>query len=325
MTVRNLFVALLIAVVTNFAAAQKIDRIIFFGDSLSDAGNNFIFSGTSSRQPFDLGPTSFSYDIGGHHYSNGNTWAEYLATSLHLPASGGPSLRSPGLFTDYAVGDARARANAPVFPFFDLSTQVGEFLHDFAGQVPANSLVVVFIGANDVNDALNALVTDPSGVTSAGILQAAGDAITHNIELLYGAGARMFLVVGIPDLGKTPYVQFIGQFINPQIPAIAGLFTGFINSGLAQFTAALPILLPPDPVHPLQFARFFDVSALLDQALASPASFGITNIGRCTVPGVIGNAICSTPNRYLFWDGTHPTTAAHAAVAKAALQLLPPQ
>src|SRR5512140_10028 len=156
------------------ASAQKIDRVIFFGDSLSDAGNHFIYSnGASSRQPFSFGPPEASYDIGGHHYSNGNTWAEQLATSLHTPTSGNPSLRGPGRFTDYAVGRARARANAPEFPYFDLATQVNQFLTDFGGQVPENSLVVIWIGGNDIDDALNALSGDPSGQTSAGIIGAA--------------------------------------------------------------------------------------------------------------------------------------------------------
>jgi phospholipase/lecithinase/hemolysin len=308
------------------ASAQKIDRVIFFGDSLSDAGNHFIYSNSSSRQPFSFGPPEASYDIGGHHYSNGNTWAEQLASSLHTPTSGNPSLRAPGLFTDYAVGRARARANAPEFPFFDLSTQVNQFLTDFHGQVPENSLVVIWIGGNDIDDALNALNTDPSGQTSAGIIGTATTAVATNVGVLYGAGARMFLIVNVPDFAKTPYVQFLGANVNPAIPGIATLFTGFYDDGLAQLAVGFPFIAPPDPVHPLQFVRLFDVNALFSQILETPATFGITNIkDRCTRPGIVGGAICSTPNRYLFWDGIHPTSTTHAAVANAALQLLPAQ
>ena len=32
-------------------------------------------------------------------------------------------------------------------------------------------------------------------------------------------------------------------------------------------------------------------------------------------PGVKGNAKCSNPNDYLFWDGIHPTTVGHALLA----------
>ena len=309
------------------ASAQKIDRIIFFGDSLSDAGNHFIFSnGASLRQPFSFGPPIASYDIGGHHFSNGNTWAEQLATALHTPTSGNPSLRAPGLFTDYAVGRARARAGAAEFPNFDLSSQVNQFLADFGGQVPSNSLVVIWIGANDIDDALNALTDDPSGETSAGIIQTAATAVATNVGALYAAGARMFLIVNIPDFGKTPYVQFVGNNLNPAVPGIATLFTNFYDGGLAQLVAGFPFLAPADPVHPLLFVRLFDVNALFSQILEKPAIFGISNAtDRCTTPDVVGRGICSTPNRYLFWDGIHPTTTTHAAVAGAALQLLPAQ
>jgi hypothetical protein len=40
---------------------------------------------------------------------------------------------------------------------------------------------------------------------------------------------------------------------------------------------------------------------------------------------VRSNAICSKPDSYLFWDATHPTTAGHLVIAKAAFGLLPPQ
>jgi phospholipase/lecithinase/hemolysin len=34
------------------------------------------------------------------------------------------------------------------------------------------------------------------------------------------------------------------------------------------------------------------------------------------------DAICERPNRYLFWDGIHPTVAGHEIVEDAAQQLL---
>jgi phospholipase/lecithinase/hemolysin len=308
------------------ASAQHIEQIVFFGDSLSDSGNHFIFTGLSSRQPFSLDAPSASYDIGGHHFSNGSTWAEQLARVVHSPTSGSPALRAPGVFTNYAVGQARARVGAPVFSDFDLRAQVEHYLADFGGQVPPGTLVSIWIGGNDVSDALNALVTDPSGVTTAGILQDALSATADSIALLYGAGARMFLIANIPDLAYTPYVHFLDANVFPGIAAAATAVTTSYNTALGQFLTALPLLLPPDSVHPLQFIDLLDANAIIGQIVASPASFGIVDASnRCTTPEVIGQAICSTPQRFLFWDGTHPTSTGHWAVAQAALQLLPPQ
>jgi phospholipase/lecithinase/hemolysin len=330
LTRTRLFLALLL--LTAFSAlsvsAQKIDHIMFFGDSLSDPGNHFIQTGQSSRQPFLFEPPDASYDIGGHHFSNGNTWAEQLATALHLPTSGDPALRGPSHFTNYAVGGARSRGDLPcsipatLFPHCGLTSQVNSFLGDFGGHVPANSLVVIWIGANDVDDALSALSFDPSGQTSVAILQQALQSLQANVGMLYGAGARMFLIANVPNLGFTPFVRALG----PGAMAVAGLFTDFFDGYIGQFVAALPFVVPPDPTNPLAVARLFDVNALFAQVLASPGSFGFSNVAdRCTVPLVVGNAICSTPNRYLFWDAIHPTAAGHNALADAALKLLPPQ
>ena len=311
---------------TQPAAAQAINHIVFFGDSLSDSGNHYIFTDASSRQPFSVEPPEASYDIGGHHFSDGATWAEQLATALHTPTSGGPALRVPGVFTNYAVGRARARAGAPVFPDFDLRTQVNRYLADFGGHVPANTLVAIWIGGTDVEDALSALMIDPSGVTTAGILQEAVLAVLDSVATLYGGGARMFLIANIPSLAYTPYVRFLDGSVYPGIATAATVVTIAYDTALSQLCAVLPVLLPADPVYPLQFITLLDTNALIGEIMASPASFDIADpSSRCTVPETIGHAICSTPDRYLFWDGIHPTTTGHRAVGQAALEVLPPQ
>ena len=300
------------------ASAQQISRIFFFGDSLSDAGNHFIATRTSSRQPFSLDPPIASYDIGGHHFSDGATWAEQLATALQIPTSGNPSLRVPGVFTNYAVGRARSGAHSPIFSDFDLSTQVNEYLSDFAGQPPQpTDLFVIWIGANDVGDALTVLLTppqlggDPSGKTSAIILGNAVQAVATNLAKLAAFGAPRFLIANVPDLAKTPYIRFLGVTQSPLIPQFASLFSGFYNQGLLQVVGQNPLI------------RLLDTNALFEDILAAPENFGLSNTtDRCTTPLVQGNAICSQPHSYLFWDGFHPTTTTHTAIAQRALQVL---
>ena len=304
----------------SFACAQKIDKIVFFGDSLTDSGNNFILTGQSTRIPFPLGPAAYSYDIGGHQYSNGQVWSQYIANALHLPHSALPFLQSPnGDFTNYAVGDARSRSGAPAFPDFDLTQQVDIFLGEFDGNPPPNTLIAIWIGANDLEDALDALKTDPSGGTSEVILQQATAAVLENLQTLYQHGARMFLVVNIPDLSKTPYVRFLG-LTDPTIPAIASQITNEFNTALESVASGFSV--SPG----LQYFRLFDANALLDLVISSPGKFHLLDaIDRCTVPLVKANAICSMPDSYLFWDATHPTTAAHFIIAKTVFDLLPPQ
>ena len=101
-------VVLLASSLASSAFGQPFTGMFVFGDSLSDSGNHFIEFGVSARQPFAPIPIA-SYDIGGHHFSNGATWVEQLATAVHMSNSGGPAFRVPGVFNNYAVGRARAR------------------------------------------------------------------------------------------------------------------------------------------------------------------------------------------------------------------------
>jgi phospholipase/lecithinase/hemolysin len=304
-----------------FASAQKIQRIAFFGDSLTDSGNNFLLTGQSTSIPFPLGPAAFSYDIGGHQYSNGQVWSQLLANGLGLPLSGLPRLQSNSgqLFSNYAVGEARSRSNAPAFPDFNLTQQVLDFIDDYNGTVPPNTLIAIWIGANDLEDALDALKTDPSGGTSEVILQQATAAVFENLQTLYQHGARMFLIANIPDLSETPYVRFLG-LTDPTIPTIASQMTNEFNTSLESVASGFSV--SPG----LQYFRLFDANALLDLIVSSPGKYHLLDaIDRCTVPLVKSNAICSMPDSYLFWDATHPTTAGHRLIAKAVFDLLPPQ
>jgi len=300
------------------AFGQAFTGIVFFGDSLSDPGNHFVEFGTSAHQPFAPIPDA-SYDIGGHHFSNGATWAEHVATDLHMPTSGGPALRTPGVFTNYAVGRARARQCTTVpaacpggaYPtgVVDLAFEVSHFLADFAGSAPPAHLYAMWIGANDLDDALTALQTDPTGATSVAIIQAAVASEAASLQALYAAGARTFLIPSAVNLAFSPFLRSLG----PTVQFLATQFAAAYNAGLDQVVAALSAL------PGIKFIRF-DGNAFFAQVEAQPAAFGITDaLDSCLTFGVIGHAICSTPNRHLFWDGIHPTAAGHRLIADAVL------
>jgi phospholipase/lecithinase/hemolysin len=288
-----------------FSEEQTEPVLVVFGDSLSDSGNFHANTGQFSVRPYDLIPAA-PYAHGGFHFSNGSTWVEQLAAQLADPQSTKPSLRSPRVFTNYAYGTARSRPGASGF---DLGSQVSLFLTDFANQAPGGTTYVLWTGGNDVRDALGALQIDPTGATSGGILQAAVTATADNIIALYGSGARNFLVANAPNIGLTPAMRALG----PQAQGAALQLSVLYNQGLDQAMDGLSAL-PGIRINRL------DIFAILTDLVADPASAGLSNsTDACITPGVVAGAICDRPQDYLFWDGIHPTRAAHRQIAEAAL------
>ena len=308
---RLAFALCLVTLTASMAPARAADSrgIVFFGDSLSDPGNHYIAFGQVTRPPYQ--PVAiYPYAMGGHHFSNGPTWAEDLTDELDTPVSGKPALREPGVFTNYAVGRARARPGAPVFADFDLGTQVGAFLTDFGGRAPSNRTYVIWIGANDLFDALEALQVDQTGTASMQIIQQAIGATAESMQLLWAAGAREFLVLNLADPALTPYVRSLG----PVAQGASTQLTAAYNGALAQVLASLGAL-------PQIQIRQFDVDAFLHTVASSPGRYGLRDVQHpCLTFGVATNAVCADPDRYLFWDGIHPTRAGHFLISSALLR-----
>jgi phospholipase/lecithinase/hemolysin len=303
-----LAVAVCLVLVSTASAAETFDRMVIFGDSLSDPGNHFVAFGITSQPPYAPLP-DFPYGIGGHHFSNGPTWAERLTRALGMPTSGKPALRAPGIFTNYAVGRARARANAPAFPQFDLGTQVQRFLADVSGHAPSSALYVIWIGANDFDDALVAMQTNPAEAPV--ILDAAVRAIAGNVYTLWAAGARNFMILNLPDPTFAPVVRALPAQLQAIVRQAGAMYNEAIHGALAQLSALPGLRLDP-----------FDVNAVFGEIVATHGDDELSNVTEpCLSFGVTVHAVCKHPSRYLFWDAAHPTTAGHRLIAEAALRL----
>jgi phospholipase/lecithinase/hemolysin len=287
------------------------DRIVTFGDSLSDAGNAYLATGDFAVRPFDPVPAA-PYLIGRFRFSNGPTWIEWLARGLRLPRSGRPALLRPGIYANYAIGGARARPSAgPV----DIDREIDLFLGDFGGLAPLEALYAIWIGSNDLRDAFAALGSDPTGAASQAIIAEALEATGDSIERLWDAGASSFLVLNLPNLTVSPAVRALG----PAAQAAAQDLSVRYNAGLEQTLQDLEAL--PD-LEGIIIARL-DIFAILNAAAADPESVGLINVtDSCITPDVVRGAICRRPDTYLFWDYVHPTTQAHRLLGKEAKAVL---
>jgi phospholipase/lecithinase/hemolysin len=307
---RILFVGLLscaIALPAIVHAQGRISEIVIFGDSLSDTGNAF------ALQKVNNTPPSYSVDLflipddayarGGHHFTNGATWAEDFARPLGLAADVNPAFRDADpRATNYAVGGARAFDDGTC-KSFNLPCQVQIFLQDFGGSAPADALYVIEIGGNDLRDAL--ATGDPS------LINAALGSVFANIQTLYQAGARKFLVWNAPDIGLTPAIRSLGPVAMAAASAAAlGYKTGL--DGVLASLEALPGIAITE----------FDLFGTLHAIVANPSAVGLNDVTDACISPNDPPFVCKNPDTYLFWDGIHPTKAAHAILAQAVAQSL---
>lgn len=290
-------------------AKTGFSRIVAFGTSLSDPGNAFVFLKQMTLPPYDrldqfLVPDA-PYAKGGHTFSNGDTWIEIVGRMLGLAGDTGPAFQSQGVAANYAVGGARAREHG----INTLSTQVDAFLNDVAGRAPSDALYVVEMGANDIRDALAA------GASSGGVISSAVDSIGLNIERLYAAGARRFLVLNGPDISLTPAVGILDS-LNRGARRFASFLTLAFNSGLEAALSNIEMKFPD-----IEIIRL-DVFGLLNMMVLQPERFGLrVTDSACLTPNTPPFE-CKAPDEYLFWDGIHPTKTANSALAAEALRLL---
>lgn len=297
--------ALIMLLPVPVAWADGPQRFVVFGDSLSDPGNAFVLLKKLEVPPFPSLIPDAPYARGAGHFSNGPTWVEQLSWVENALPSAGPALALPGVFSNYAVGGARARATGS--GSFDLSIQVNSFLQDFHASAPRDALYVVWLGGNDVRDALQAFAGGRPDI-AASILSQAVASIYTNLFTLYQSGARRFLIPNAPDIGLAPAVRLQG-------PSAQNLATYLAS----QFNLALEGMLQSLEATPGVRVVRLNVFTILDEIVANPAAQSLTDAtDACIQLNTRTDAFCPRPDQYLFWDGIHPTVAGHRILARRA-------
>jgi outer membrane lipase/esterase len=227
-------------------------------------------------------------------FSNGNVWVESFASSLGLFVT--PSLLGG---TNFAFGGARTGSLTGVTDSFSPSLSLQrDALVGSLGTLPSDALYVVWGGGNDIREA--ATVANPNAVISDSL-----NNITSIIASLQMAGATDFLVPNLPNIGLTPAATALGP---AAIAGLSQLSSGF-NMGLTSVVAGLEANLGINIID-------LDIESLVNDAVTSPNNFGFSNVSNACI--ILGGGSCSSPDSYLFWDGIHPTTAAHLIIADAA-------
>jgi outer membrane lipase/esterase len=237
-------------------------------------------------------------------YSNGNVWATQAAAALSLSAL-------PSLFggSNYAFGGAETFANGSGPGGFppSLNTQVSQLLAARGGALPSAALYVVEGGGNNARHALEDLGANPSlGQIVSTISQASAQYavdVGNIVDRLQAAGAQHIVVWNAPNVAAAPAISSLG----PGATGLASLLVQNMNAALSYRLAGETGV------------STFDVYGLVGQVIASPATYGLSNVTDACITGV-----CN-PATNLFWDGIHPSAAGHQILADAFVAQVVPE
>lgn len=280
------------------AAAQAGDysNIYFFGDSLSDSGVYAPLVGPNKR--FTTNPAT--------------VWAENLGASYGRPVVSAYSASLTGFSldpngTNFSIGGARVNAVpgvlsgplsalAAVLP--PVSAQVSGFLA--RGAVDSNALYGVWAGANDVFAQSAAVAAGASPIAAQAAMVTAANELGAQIARLQAAGVSQLLVIGLPDIGKTPFGTSSG---NAGAALLSGLSSAF-NTTLTAGLAGKNLL-------------YFDGAKLFDTILADPSAYGFTNtsVPACGAASALGCAPGAAAEGAMFADGVHPSASLHKVIS----------
>jgi len=264
--------------------SSRAPTLVVFGDSLSDNGNLFRLIGQPQPPAWE------------GRSSNGPTYAEQLADLLHMRlddrafAGAEASDASPPLFT------TPTGAALPI----NLSSQLAGYLADLHGhQAPHDTTALINIGSNDY-DAFFAFNLPKTPQSIQAFVASVVGSIEQAIDTLTQAGVQNIILFTLPDFGVTPNAQAAG----PEAVAFAHALDVINNSALLQMASHHPNV------------QVVDVFQLTEAVAADPHSFGFNSDLNLTWRDLLASGSHQfAPNEIAFFDGEHPTSAAHGVVA----------
>ncbi|MFB2897520.1 SGNH/GDSL hydrolase family protein [Aerosakkonemataceae cyanobacterium BLCC-F50] len=211
-------------------------------------------------------------------YSNGPVWVEYLASGLKLTSN---------LNNNFAYGGAKTGDSQDLPP--GVLAQIQRFKVKNPTANP-KALYIIWAGANDYLGGATDTTTPINNLATA-------------VKRLAEIGAKNIVVVNLPDLGKLPATR-----TTERAKSLSSLSQNH-NSGLAASMKTLRQKFADTNI------RYVDVNALFNQVYTAPGKYGFNNVTQACLREEV---VCDRPNEYLFWDGIHPSTAAHKLLVQLA-------
>lgn len=281
--------------------AASFSSLVVFGDSLSDSGNNAalgLFDPLQVVTGNTYVPSNTYAPVG--TYSNGPVWASYFAAALGVPLApsfaGGTNFAAGGATTGTDGGFMLPNPPFPPIGFpYSLRSQTGLYLGATGGAADPNALYVVAGGGNNARAGLNAIFggANPFAVAGATAFNYADD-VGDIVDSLQAAGAQHIVVWNTPNLALAPAVAAGGPAAQGAGTLLASVMNGALGARLAGEAGVTT----------------FDLFGFGVAVAANPAAFGFTNN-----TDACGAVLLANCNQYVYWDGIHPTSAAHRVIA----------
>lgn len=280
-----------------FSKSINIRQIVIFGDSYSDNGNTF--NKSSNTYP------GRAYFLG--RFTNGLTWAEYLAIKLKV------DILDQNVFRNYAYGQAQILGGVLLdthndkkswsFSVPDLSAEIDEYLS--SGNIePANSIYFVFIGTNDL---LN--YKPSSKLKNKKFVNNLLEQLERQLERLKSVGANKIIIFNLRDLKRYPLSRELAEkYKHNYLETLEEMIQQF-NQGVLSFYRN------DDNVYIFNVYDFdYKVFSSVDSFPWQRQKLFLTNKDQaCYIHGgnyvdYIYDKYCSTPWTHWFFDRIHPTT-----------------
>ncbi|WP_141733837.1 SGNH/GDSL hydrolase family protein [Oligoflexus tunisiensis] len=257
-----------------------INRIVVFGDSLSDIGR------LRKRTLFVYPPEVYWRS----RASNGPIWIDYVSQALGWKT------------TNYAVAGAATEAPWLKSLFIpSLQDQVGSFQDDAGKAMQRHVLAVIWIGPNNY-------LADPD----AGDVSQTLKDMEIAIRQLLQSGIKHFMIGTMPELSGLPAYRHPSAAAHDRK---LGDYTRAHNRALKDLIQKLEQERPDER---FAFFQAYDINRATLQRPAEFGFRNITHacyngdyLGR--FPGQPG--FCQQPSAYKFWDQVHPTSKMHCYYA----------
>ncbi|KAF2145232.1 carbohydrate esterase family 16 protein [Aplosporella prunicola CBS 121167] len=294
---------------------KNFKSLVAFGDSYTDEGRLSYFGTHNGTAP----PAGWVEPVGNSTSTGGYIWPRYVADYTGANVY------------NYAVSGATC-SNAIISriwdginaPFPDVAGyEVPAFLADKALpgflELPADETVFsLWIGTNDIGS--NAFLTDsqPAGLTLSDYL----DCVYAQLDRLYAAGARFFVLMNLVPLQLSPLYALeanggVGGYQNTTETSFRMWEQVVLTNDVYEYRTPYEFLLKKR--YPGAHVALFDMYSLVNDMYAHPSAY-FNGTAPLNVTGWINHDGATLPpqqrDSFLWYDSLHPSEQADRVFAR---------